>query len=188
MNIEITDTSAGENFLKHYEIQWELSSKKGRKQNIRTTLIYAGLIVLGIFDVFKNDENTGALIDVPIGTIFISVGITLVFISLNNLRTYARYNKSNLEYIKKTMRLFEKGENQLSITLTDDFISLAQYKNSETIYWEYFNYYSIHEDLIILHQNPKVIQNFVVRRELITEQEYEEFLFFVSQRMERHLY
>lgn len=188
MNIEIKDTSASENFEKHYHIQWELSMRKMKKQRLVRIIIYGSLVLMGILGAMFSDNDSNALIQIHMDTIAICLGLTMLYVIFFNWRAVKKFSLENLKYIESISKQLLKGDNTLTFQLTEESIKLEQYQSSEHLGWSYFSHYSVHENLIILHKNTKVIENFVIRKELVTPPEYDEILYFCNERLKRHYY
>lgn len=188
MDITIIDSAAAENLVSNYSIQWELTFAKAKKKMRMSYFVYGGLIILGLYDIFKSKDDTDVLLNIPIGPIFITTGVIMLYVTIYQHMQFSKYNKANLKFLDGNAQLFQKGNNERNMRLTDEAVHSNQYENSAQVSWDYFNYYSIHNDLIILHQNTKIIQNYVIRRDQVQESEYEEILTFLEGKLTRFYY
>lgn len=188
MDITIVDSSAAENLRKNYDVQWKLSLARYRNQSLIYLIAVGFLITSGVFELFSESYHSFSVFEKGVDGVFLPVGITGLIVLVYRYYTIIQYNKANVIFIEGVSMLLQKGDNQLIMKLTDESVSVDQYKNTEQLGWEYFNHYTVYENLIILHINRKIIQNYVIRREQITESEYNEILDFVSNKLERYNY
>lgn len=188
MDITVTDPTAAENLLKNYKVQWKLSLSRYKSQSL-IHLIGAGfLIISGVLELVLESYHSFSVFENGVDGVFLPVGITVLIVLVYRFYSIIQFSKANKLYIKGVSELLRKGDNQTIMRLTDESVSVDRFKNTEQTGWEYFSYYTVYEDLIILHINRKIIQNYVIRREHITESEYNEILDFVSVKLERYNY
>lgn len=187
MDITIIYSNASKGFFDNFLVQWELNFAKNRRKYVFAYAMYAVIVLLGVVELFK-EERPDRLLDFPMGTFLMTLGGVMLYVTFYYHRYASKLKKENIHHASQIADQLKKGENQQVIRLKDDGLYNEQHKISEYIGWEYFSHYSIHEDLLILHQNVRVIQNYVIRRSHVTPTEYEEILAFVQGRLKEHVY
>jgi hypothetical protein len=188
MEITVKDTSAAENLIKNYSLQWRLRTAKVKSRWLLSYALAGSMILLGIVNGLREKSPSALeeLTHMDFDTFIISFGIVYAFFSLQNQLAWRKLNKTNLTVLRDVADLFKKKNNESILTFTDEFVIVDQYNIHDKTGWDYFNYYTLHNNLLILHKNPAVIENIVVDRNLISETEFDELLFFVSERLKPH--
>lgn len=187
MDITVIDSNASKHLVDNFLVQWELNFAKNKRKYDFAYAMYGVIILLGVVALFK-EEKPDRLLNFSWHTFLLTLGSVMLYVTFYYHRLGKTLKKTNLQFISQVADQVKNGNNQQLIRLTDEGLSLEYYKVSESIGWEYFRHYSIHEDLLILHQNVNVIQNYVIRRDQITSTEYEEILGFVQDRLVAHTY
>ena len=187
MNITVKDTSAAESIVRNYKMQWTLRLAKFRSRWLLYYVCAGVLIVMGIISEINEKKGvTESVTKIDLNPFFISLGIVMALYVLQYQFAWRKQNKINLAFLADESELLRKNNNESILTFSDEFVLTETYKETSQIGWEYFNYYSIHEDFLILHRNPSVIENVVVDRRLISTTEYDELLFFVTEKLQVH--